>query len=143
MFQISDYRQAESAARARVHNWRMAEAQTVDTFIRVGFPVRIERPQEVGQLVDTMQEGRFEWYTNEFNGIDEVDCELLVRALVASVQFQASQLPERTPVVPISTMISALGLYRKIRGFKPDVKTYLRLGRGAATWRFYYGNTLA
>jgi len=26
MLQISDYRQAESAARAKVHNWRMAES---------------------------------------------------------------------------------------------------------------------
>jgi hypothetical protein len=137
MFQVTDYRQAESAARARVHNWRMAEAQTVDTFIRVGFPVRIDHPHEVGQLVDTMQEGRFESYMKEFNGINEVDRELLVRALVSSIQFQASQLPIRTPVAPISTMMSALGLYRKIRGFNPEVGNVLEVGPGCGYLSFF------
>ena len=137
MLQITDYRQAESAARIRVHNWRMAEAQTVNTFIRVGFPVRIESVQEVGQMVDTMQEGRFEWFMNEFNGIDEVDLELLLRALVSSVQFQVSQLPIRTPVVPISTMMSALALYRKIRAFNPKVRNVLEVGPGCGYLAFF------
>lgn len=137
MFQISDYRQAESAAHARVHNWRMAEAQTVNTFIRVGFPVRIESPQEAGQLVDTMQEGRFESFMKEFDGIDDLDRELLVRALVASVHFQASQFPSRTPVVPISTMMSTLALYRKIRSFKADTRNVLEVGPGCGYLAFF------
>lgn len=137
MLQIADYRQAEIAAHSRVLNWRMAEAQTVNTFIRVGFPVRIENPQEAGQLVDTMQEGRFESFMTEFDGIDDVDRELLVRALVSSVQFQLSHFPIRKPVVPISTMMSALALYRKIRSFNPNVRNVLEVGPGCGYLAFF------
>ena len=137
MFAISEYREAERAVRGRAHSWRVEQAQAADTFLRVDFPVRIESPREVGQLVDTMHEGRFEGFMDELDGIDSHDLELLVRALVRSVQFQLSELPMRTPVVPVSTMMSALALYRKIRGFQSEALNVLEIGPGCGYLAYF------
>ena len=93
MLEISDYRLGEQLGRSTISNWRIAETHLVDHFIRVGFPVRIELRHEVGQLLDTMQEKRFERFMTELGGLTAAEADSLTDALVSSVKFQMAHLP--------------------------------------------------
>jgi hypothetical protein len=130
MLEISDYRLGEQLGRSTISNWRIGETHLVDHFIRVGFPVRIESRHEVGQLIDTMQEKRFERFMTELGGLTATEVESFTDALVSSVKFQMAHLPRRKPCVPFSTMLSSLVLYKKIVGFKPNVESVLEVGPG-------------
>jgi hypothetical protein len=113
---IADYRAQESLARSQIDSWRMAESHNVDIFIRVGFPVRLGSTHEAGQILDTMQEDRFELLMQELDGITEELHARLVAAVVDSVIFQLQHFPKRRALMPLSTMMSVLALYRKIKG---------------------------
>jgi hypothetical protein len=137
MLEISDYRLGEQFGKSMISNWRIAETHLVDHFIRVGFPVRIESRHEVGQLLDTMQEKRFERFMTELGGLTTADADMLTDALASSVKFQMAYLPRRKPCVPFSTMISALTLYKKIVGFKPGVQSVLEVGPGCGYLSYF------
>lgn len=137
MIEIQDYRSSERLARSVISSWWLAESHQVDVFARIGFPVRIESVHEVGQLLDAMQEKRYERFLNELGGLSETDIQLLKQALLRSVLFQRACLPRRKPILPISTMTSALLLYRKILGFKPDIATILEVGPGCGYLSFF------
>jgi hypothetical protein len=137
MIEIQDYRVSERNARSVISNWRLAETHTVDHFARVGFPVRIESTHEVGQLLDTMQENRFERFLAEIGGLSPDDSEKFLWALTASVKFQIAHLQKRQPILPFSTMLSALALYKKIAGFRPDIGSVLEVGPGCGYLSFF------
>ncbi len=137
MIEIQDYRLSERIARSAIPSWWIAESHQVDVFARIGFPVRIESIHEVGQLIDTMQENRYARFLEEAGGLSEDDLELLVRALVQSVLFQRARLPRRQPLVPVSTMASALMLYRKIAAVKPTIGSILEVGAGCGYLPFF------
>jgi SAM-dependent methyltransferase len=121
-------------------SWRVAEAHNLDTFVRVGFPVRIESEREVGQLLDSMHEGRFELFLREFDGLQASDMDLLVDALVEFVRFQGHCLPWRNPILPLATMASCLALFRKMRGFSPQFRRVLEVGPGCGYLSFFLRN---
>jgi len=137
MIEIQDYRLNERLARAAIPSWWIAETHHTDIFTRIGFPVRIESIHEVGQLIDTMQENRYARFLTEIGGLSEDDVQLLVRALVDSVLFQRARLPRRKPLVPISTMSSALALYKKIAAVKPTIGSILEVGPGCGYLSFF------
>lgn len=126
---IADYRAQESLARSQIDSWRMAESHNVDIFIRVGFPARLNSTHEAGQILDTMQEDRFELFMQELDGITEELHANLVAALVDSVIFQLQHFPKRRALMPLSTMISVLALYRKIKGHAKH-RRILEVGAG-------------
>lgn len=137
MIEIQDYRLSERAARSVISSWWLAETHVVDHFARVGFPVRIESIHEVGQLLDTMQEKRFERFLAELGGLSVEDSEKYLWALTEAVRFQLAHLQKRRPIVPFSTMISSLALYKKIVGFKADVESVLEVGPGCGYLSFF------
>jgi hypothetical protein len=137
MIEVQDYRLAERSARSVIGSWWLAETHIVDHFARVGFPVRIESLHEVGQLLDTMQEKRFERFLTELGGLSPADADQYLWALTEAVKFQLAHLPKRQPIVPFSTMLSSLALYKKIVGFKPDVQTVLEVGPGCGYLSFF------
>ena len=137
MLEISDYSLGEQLGRSTISNWRIAETHLVDHFVRVGFPVRIESRHEIGQLLDTMQEKRFGRFMTELAGLTPGEADSLADALVSSVKFQIAHLPRRRPSVPFSTMMSALTLYKKIAGFKPDVESVLEVGPGCGYLSYF------
>ncbi|HLJ20279.1 MAG TPA: hypothetical protein VKU84_08780, partial [Stellaceae bacterium] len=139
--EIADYRSRERLARSLISNWRIAATHQVDTFERVSFPVRIESIHETGQLLDTMQEGRYERYLAELGGLSAEDEALLCRALAEAVRFQIACLPRRKPIVPFSTMISALTLYKKLVGFKSDIGSVLEVGPGCGYLSIFLAQT--
>lgn len=137
MLEIAEYRASERHARSVMASWLTGETHQVDHFARSGFPVRIESLHEVGQLLDTMQEGRFALFQNEMRGLTTDDHDRLCDALATAVRFQMAHLPKRRPIVPISTMISSLALFRKITGFKPDVGSVLEVGPGCGYLSYF------
>ena len=137
MIEIDDYRSSERLARSVISSWWLAESHQVDVFARIGFPVRIESAHEVGQLLDTMQENRYERFLNELGGLAENDLRLLRRALLCCVLFQRACLPKRKPLLPISTMTASLLLFRKILGFKPEIASILEVGPGCGYLSFF------
>jgi len=130
MIEIQDYRASERAARSVMPTWWLAASHQVDIFAQIGFPVRIESTHEVGQLIDTMQENRYARFLQEFGGVSDDELRLLVNALVQSVLFQRAHLPRRQPLVPLSTMTSALALYKKIAAVRPTIGSILEVGPG-------------
>jgi hypothetical protein len=143
MLEIADYRASERLARSVIGSWLTAQTHDVDHFARSGFPVRIESRHETGQLLDTMQENRFELFMRELNGLTASDATLLTDALAESVRFQMATLPKRRPIIPLSTMISSLTLYRKILGCKDRVESVLEVGPGCGYLAFFLANAPA
>jgi hypothetical protein len=137
MIEIQDYRLGERLARSAIPSWWIAESHQVDVFARIGFPVRLESIHEVGQLIDTMQENRYARFLKETGGLSEDDVEILLGALVRSVLFQRARLPRRKPLVPVSTMTSALLLYKKIAAVRPTIGSILEIGPGCGYLSFF------
>jgi hypothetical protein len=114
MLEISEYRYAEAAAKAQIRSWWIAQTHHVDHFEKSGFPVRPSYFFEIGQLLDTMQENRCSLFIKELEGLNTLDLELTINALVQSIEFQLTHFPRRPPLLPISTMLSSLALYKKV-----------------------------
>ncbi|MBA4357176.1 MAG: hypothetical protein C0405_05575, partial [Desulfovibrio sp.] len=119
MLDPAQYRHEETRAKALLPNWRLASRHGATLFTRVGFPVRVEALDELGMLLDTMQEGRFEAIQQELGGLTEAEQELLVAALAEAVRFQLAQFGGRAPVLPLDTVTAMLASYRKMQALAP------------------------
>jgi SAM-dependent methyltransferase len=124
------YRREESRAKAQLPNWRLAQRHGATLFQRVGFPVRVDSLDELGMLLDTMQEGRFEAIQRELGGLTEAEQELLVRALADCVRFQLAHFGSRMPVLPLDTVTAMLAAYRKMQALVPGFSRVLEVGPG-------------
>jgi hypothetical protein len=136
MLEPETYRVGERLAKARLPTWRLAQTHNVDHFERTGFPVRIASVREVGQLLDTMQENRFEKYMLEFGGLSASEYALLIEACRDTVVFQLTYLPHRPPVLPLSTLLSVFALYKKLQGVDPNFRSVLEVGPGCGYLSF-------
>lgn len=122
------YRANELLAKSMIPHWRIAQAHNLDYFERAGFPVRISSVRELGPIVDTMQEKRFARYISELGGLSEAEYDMTLAACRDAVLFQMTFLPHREPVLPISTLLPALALYKKLRGVNETFKSVLEIG---------------
>src|SRR5215470_12041239 len=116
MLEPEIYRRNERLAKAQLPTWRVAQTHNVDHFEKAGFPVRISSIREVGQLLDTMQENRFEKYMRELGGLTEGEYDLIIKACRDAVVMQLTYLPTRRPILPLSTLLSSFTLYKKFLG---------------------------
>ena len=130
MLDPAQYRREETRAKALLPNWRLASRHGATLFTRVGFPVRVEALDELGMLLDTMQEGRFEAIQQELGGLTEAEQELLVAALAEAVRFQLAQFGGRAPVLPLDTVTAMLASYRKMQALAPGFRRVLEVGPG-------------
>ena len=137
MLEPEVYRRNERLAKARLPTWRVAQTHNVDHFERVGFPVRIASIGEVGQLLDTMQENRFEKYMRELGGLTESEYALLIEVCRDAVLFQSTYLPYREPILPVSTLLSSFVLYKKFLGVDANFRSVLEIGPGCGYLSFF------
>lgn len=137
MLEPEVYRRNERLAKARLPTWRVAQTHNVDHFERVGFPVRIASIGEVGQLLDTMQENRFEKYMRELGGLTESEYALLIEVCRDAVLFQSTYLPYREPILPVSTLLSSFVLYKKFLGVDVNFRSVLEIGPGCGYLSFF------
>ncbi|HWR02807.1 MAG TPA: class I SAM-dependent methyltransferase [Humidesulfovibrio sp.] len=130
MLDPAQYRREESRAKAQLPNWRLAQRHGATLFQRVGFPVRVDCLDELGMLLDTMQEGRFEAIQQELGGLAEAEQELLVQALAEVVRFQLAHFGSRAPVLPLDTVTAMLAAYRKMQALSSGFGRVLEVGPG-------------
>lgn len=130
MLDPAQYRREESRAKATLPNWRLAQRHGATLFQHVGFPVRVDCLDELGMLLDTMQEGRFEAIQQELGGLTEVEQDLLAQALAEAVRFQLAHFGSRAPVLPLDTVTAMLAAYRKMQALAPGFRRVLEVGPG-------------
>lgn len=130
MLDPRQYRREETRAKALLPNWRLASRHGATVFARVGFPVRVDCLDELGMLLDTMQEGRFEAIQQELGGFTEAEQELLIQALAEAVRFQLAHFGSRPPVLPLDTVTAMLASYRKLTALAPNFRRVLEVGPG-------------
>ena len=73
MIDPATYRASELLAKSMSPHWRIAQTHNLDHFERAGFPVRISSVREIGPIVDSMQENRFDSYMRELDGLTDAD----------------------------------------------------------------------
>ena len=137
MLEPEIYRRSERLAKAQLPTWRVAQTHNVDHFEKSGFPVRITSVGEVGQLLDTMQENRFQKYMRELGGLTESEYALLIEVCRDTVLFQMTYLPYRQPILPISTLLSVFALYKKFLGIDTNFRSVLEIGPGCGYLSFF------
>jgi len=130
MLDIQAYRAAESQARAVLPNWRLAQRHNLDHFEKVGFPVRLNSLAETYNLLDTMQEERFQAMQNELGGLSPEEFSLVVEAATTVLRFQAAHYPGRPLFLPLDTLLSMLSIYKKITTLNPNLCCLLAVGPG-------------
>jgi hypothetical protein len=130
MLDPQTYRASETLAKSLVPSWRVSQIHNLDHFERAGFPVRLNSVRELGLIIDTMQENRFDNYMKELVGLSVEEHDILLLACLDIVRFQLTFLPNRKPVLPISTLLSAVALRRKLKGIDPEFKSLLEIGPG-------------
>jgi hypothetical protein len=136
MIDPATYRANELLAKSMSPHWRIAQTHNLDHFERAGFPVRISTVREIGPIIDSMQENRFDSYMKELDGLTKEEHVLALAICRDAVRFQLAFLPHRPPVLPLSTLFSVLVLYKKLRGIKPDFQTLLEIGPGCGYLSF-------
>jgi hypothetical protein len=136
MIDPATYRASELLAKSMSPHWRIAQTHNLDHFERAGFPVRISSVREIGPIVDSMQENRFDSYMQELDGLTKEEHALALAGCRDAVRFQLAFLPHRPPVLPLSTLFSVLVLYKKLRGIRPDFRTLLEIGPGCGYLSF-------
>ena len=99
-------------------------------FENVGFPIRVSNINDIGQLLDTMQENRFDGYMQELGGLSPFEYDLMLNACYSSVMFQLNYLPHQLPILPLSTLLSSFCIYKKLRGINPMFESVLEIGPG-------------
>lgn len=130
MLDPAQYRREESRAKAQLPNWRLAQRHGATLFQRAGFPVRVDCLDELGMLLDTMQEGRFEAIQQELGGLTGAEQELLAQALADCVRFQLAHFGSRAPVLPLDTVTAMLAAYGKMQALAPGFRRVLEVGPG-------------
>ncbi|HEY4256781.1 MAG TPA: hypothetical protein VGM66_06185 [Candidatus Udaeobacter sp.] len=137
MLDSATYRVNEQLAKASLPAWQIAQTHNVDHFEKVGFPVRINSVQDLGPLLDTMQENRFEKYMTELGGLTPQEYVQVIEACRHSVLFQLNFFPGRQPVLPASTLLSVFCLYKKLRGVNPSFRSVLEIGPGCGYLSYF------
>lgn len=137
MLDSHTYRINEQLAKSLIPSWRVSQIHNVDHFERSGFPVRLASVRELGQIIDTMQENRFDRYMRELGGLSDQDYASVLSACRDAIRFQLSYLPHRPPVLPVSTILSAFAIYKKLRGAVPDFGSVLEIGPGCGYVSFF------
>lgn len=137
MLDSATYRTSERLAKSRLPAWQIAQTHNVDHFEKVGFPVRIDSIQELGPLLDTMQENRFDKYMRELGGLTAEEYGTVLDACRHAVEFQLRFFPSREPVLPASTLLSVFCLYKKLLGVDQNFRSVLEIGPGCGYLSYF------
>jgi SAM-dependent methyltransferase len=140
MLDIASYRMGEAAAKRLITSWRYAQIHHVEHFEKTGFPVRVNSVAELGQMLDAMQDNRFEWYMGEMGGLTQEELDIVVRASEDAVRFQLMFLPKLTPVIPLATLMSCFMIYKNVTAHNPKLASILEIGPGCGYLSLFLKN---
>jgi len=137
MLDANAYRASESNAKRVIADWRFSNVHDPYIFQNQGFPVRADSFLDLAQILDTMQEGRFDFYMKEIGGFTDEDTDVFVDACVDYINFYCSFFQRERVVVPLSTMIAHFVIYKKLLGFNPKFSRLLEIGPGCGYLSFF------
>jgi len=131
------YRASEASAKRAIADWRLANVNDPYIFENQGFPVRADSFLDLAQILDTMQEGRFDSYMREIGGLSDEDADRFLSACVDYIDFHVSCFQRERVVVPLSTLISHFLIYKKLLGYNAGFKRLLEIGPGCGYLPFF------
>lgn len=131
------YKTNEKLAKTLIPSWRVSQAHNLDHFEKAGFPVRISSFSELCQILDTMQEKRFDKYIQELGGLSIDEFDEIIKACMRFVKFQQIYFPYLKPILPISTLLSVYVLKKKIFCANKETKSILEIGPGCGYISFF------
>src|SRR5215813_3019809 len=137
MIDAGAYRANETSAKRAIADWRLSNINDPYVFQNQGFPVRADSFLDLAQILDTMQEGRFDFYMKEVGGLTDEDTDTFLRACLAYIDFYRSTFQRDRVIVPLSTLISHFVIYKKLLGYNPTFRRLLELGPGCGYLSFY------
>jgi hypothetical protein len=137
MLEPATYRISERLAKTQLPTWRLAQTHHVEHFEKTGFPVRVSSLGELGQLLDTMHENRFDIFMEELGGLTESEYALLIKACRDAVLFQLTFFSKRQPIVPLSTLLSVFTLLRKFLAVDANFRSVIEIGPGCGYLPFF------
>jgi phospholipid N-methyltransferase len=137
MIDAAAYRANETNAKRAIADWRLSNINDPYVFQNQGFPVRADSFLDLAQILDTMQEGRFDFYMNELGGFTPQDLDFFVKVCVDYVDFYTSFFQRERVIVPLSTLIAHFVAYRKLLGYNPGFGRVLELGPGCGYLSFF------
>jgi hypothetical protein len=132
---IGSYRLNERLANASIPSWRLKAIHGAHVFASAGFPMHIESTDELLNLLDTMQENRFDSFINELGGLDDAEQAAFVEALADYCLFFRINFPGKEALMPLSTMIAHFTLAKKLRGL--GARRILEIGPGCGYLSFF------
>ncbi len=133
----ASYRAAESAARARLSDWRSLQAHHLGAFHAVGFPVRVESLSELGMLLNSMQDGRAEKYRIELAEMGAPDP---YDEINDHGRFAATFFQHHPGGLTHDAILSMAALYQKLERAAPGFKRVLEFGPGCGYLPFFLKN---
>ena len=137
MIDAAAYRSNETNAKRAIADWRLSNVNDPYIFQNQSFPVRADSFLDLAQILDTMQEGRFDWYMKEVGGFTDEDTEFFVDVCLDYVDFYTSFFQRERVIVPLSTLIAHFVSYKKLLGYNPGFKRVLELGPGCGYLSFF------
>src|SRR5205807_1476998 len=137
MLDSAAYRVSETNAKRAIADWRFSNINDPHIFQNQGFPVRADSFLDLAQILDTMQEGRFDFYMNEVGGFTDEDASSFVRACLDYIDFYRSFFQKDRVVVPLSTLIAHFVIYKKLLGYNPQFTRLLEIGPGCGYLSFF------
>jgi hypothetical protein len=137
MIDAAAYRANETNAKRAIASWRLSNINDPYIFQNQGFPVRADSFLDLAQILDTMQEGRFDYYMKELGGFTEEDSQFFVKVCLDYINFYCSFFQRSRVVVPLSTLISHFVIYKKLLGYKPGFERLLEIGPGCGYLSFF------
>jgi len=137
MIDSAAYRANETNAKRALASWRLSNINDPYVFQNQGFPVRADSFLDLAQILDTMQEGRFDYYMKELGGFSDEDTEFFVKVCLDYIDFYYSFFQRNRVVIPLSTLISHFVIYKKLQGYKPGFRSILEIGPGCGYLSFF------
>jgi hypothetical protein len=131
------YRTNETSAKRAIADWRLSNINDPYIFQNQGFPVRTDSFLDLAQILDTMQEGRFDYYMKELGGFTEEDTGTFLTVCLDYIDFYRRTFQRDRVIVPLSTLISHFVIYKKLLGYKPRFKNLLEIGPGCGYLSFF------
>src|SRR5437868_12760692 len=90
MIDAAAYRANETNAKRAIADWRLSNINDPYIFQNQGFPVRADSFLDLAQLLDSMQEGRFDYYMRELGGFTDEEMTFFVSVCLDYIDFYRS-----------------------------------------------------
>lgn len=137
MLDTAAYRVNETNARRAIADWRISNINDPYIFQNQGFPVRVDSFLDLAQILDTMQEDRFDYYMKELGGFTDEDLNFFIATCLDYVDFYHSVFQRERVVLPLSTLIAHFVIYKKLCGYQPQFSRLLEIGPGCGYLSFF------